>query len=104
MPCKDLNLFTRSVQRMATRLNKADYLRIKKNIVKKLYAYGAFAHGHLLYERLQSGIPSHLVGFVKQVLEDLVKEGIVLFYGRTKHSDAYQLNIKKLKEIEEIID
>ena len=85
------------------RLNEADYAKIRKNIVKKLYAYGAFAHGHLLYERLQSGIPSHLAGFVKQVLEDLVKEETVIFYGRTKHGDAYQLNMKKLEEIEEII-
>ena len=85
------------------RLNESDYVKIRKNIVKKLYAYGAFAHGHLLLERLQSGVPSHLSGFVKQVLEDLVREGIALFYGRTKHGDAYQLNIKKLKEIEEII-
>lgn len=88
---------------MPRRISPADYLRIRNNIVKKLYAYGAFAHGHLLLERLQSGIPSHLTGFAKQVLEDLVKDEIVLFYGRTKHGGAYQLNIKKLKEIEEII-
>lgn len=85
------------------RLSESDYVKIRKNIVKKLYAYGAFSHGHLLLERLQSGIPSHLIGSVKDVLEDLVKEEIVLFYKRTKHGEAYQLNIKKLKEIEEII-
>ncbi len=85
------------------RLSEPDYVKIRKNIVKKLYAYGAFAHGHLLLERLQSGVPSHLAGFVRQVLEDLVREEIVLFYGRTKHGDAYRLNMKKLKEIEEII-
>ncbi|MBI2141458.1 hypothetical protein HYU16_03465 [Candidatus Woesearchaeota archaeon] len=88
---------------MSKRISPADYLRIRKNIVKKLYAYGAFVHGHLLFERLRQGIPSHLAGFVKQVLDDLLKEEIVLFYKRTKHGDAYQLNIKKLKEIEEII-
>ena len=80
-----------------------DYAAIKRNIVKKLYAYGAFTHGHLLFERLKQGIPSHLAGSVKEVLKDLMKDGIVVFYGRTKHGDAYQLNIKKLKEIEEII-
>jgi hypothetical protein len=40
---------------------------------------------------------------VKEVLEDLIKEELVVFYGKTKHGDAYQLNIKKLKEIEEYI-
>ena len=58
--------------------------------MKKLYAYGAFVHGHLLFERLQQGIPSHLAGFVKQVLDDLLKEEIVLFYGRTKHGASRQ--------------
>ena len=88
---------------MGKRLSKQDYHKIRKNIIKKLYANNAFSKGHLLYERLASGIPSHLTGFVKDVLEDLIKEGLVLHYGKTKHGDAYQLNIKKLKEIEAAI-
>jgi hypothetical protein len=88
---------------MGRRLNKTDYIKIKRNILKKLYSNQAFSKGHLLYERLASSIPGHLKGFVKDVLEDLMKEELVLFYGKTKHGDAYQLNIKKLKEIEDII-
>ncbi len=88
---------------MGKRLSQQDYLRIKRNILKKLYAHKAFSKGHLLFERLNSGIPPHIEGFVNQVLEDLMKEGLVLYYGRTKHGDAYQLNVRKLKEIEEII-
>ena len=88
---------------MAKKLSNQDYQKIKKNIIKRLYSNQAFSKGHLLYERLTSGIPSHLTGFVKDVLEDLIKEGLVLHYGRTKYGDAYQLNIKKIKEIEEII-
>ena len=88
---------------MGKKLNKTEYLKIKKNILKKFYSNPAFSRGHLLYERLKSGIPPHLEGFVKEVLEDLIKDELVLFYGKTKHGDAFQLNIKKLKEIEEII-
>ena len=88
---------------MSGKISKADYFRIKKNILKKLYAKQAFSKGHLLFERLQSSIPGHLQGYVKEVLEDLIKEELVIFYGKTKHGDAYQLNIKKLKEIEEYI-
>ena len=88
---------------MSNKLNKIDYWRIKKNIIKKLYPNRAFSKGHLLYERLTSGIPSHSNGFIYDVLKDLIKEELVLFYGKTKYGDAYQLNIKKLKEIEEII-
>ncbi len=88
---------------MGKKLNKQEYLKIKKNILKKLYSNQAFSKGHMLYERLASGIPSHLRGDVKAILDELVKDGLVLFYGKTKHGDAYQLNIKKLKEIENLI-
>lgn len=88
---------------MGKRITKSDYAKIKKNILKKLYSNQAFSKGHLLYERLTTGIPPHLKGFVKSVLEDLAKERLVLFYGKTKHGDSYQLNIKKLKEIEDSI-
>jgi len=88
---------------MGKKLSQADYDKIKRNIVKKLYASKAFVKGHLLYERITSGIPSHLSGFVDDVLHELMKEEIVLFYGKTKHGDAYQLNVKKLKEIEDLI-
>ena len=80
-----------------------DYTRIKKNIIKKLYSHKAFSKGHLLNGRLMSGIPAHLSGDIKGVLIDLMREGLVLYYGKTKYGDAYQLNIKKLDEIEEII-
>ena len=88
---------------MAKKLTKSDYAKIKKNILKKLYSNQAFSKGHLLFERLASGIPPHLKGFVEDVLDDLVKEELVMVYGKTKHGDAYQLNIKKLKEIEDWI-
>lgn len=88
---------------MGGKLSKQDYLKLKKNILKRLYSNQAFSKGHLLYERLTSGIPPHLKGYVKDVLDELVKEGLVLFYGKTKYGDAYQLNIRKLKEIEDLI-
>lgn len=87
---------------MPRRLSNEDYLKIKRNIIKRLYSSCAFSKGHLLYERLSSGIPPHLTGFVKEALNDLIRDGLVLYYGRTKYGDAYQLNIAKLREIEEI--
>lgn len=88
---------------MGKRLSKNEYNGIRRNIIKRLYSNRAFVKGHLLYERLTAGIPPHLIGFVKVVLDDLIKEGLVIHYGKTKYGDAYQLNIEKLKEIEEII-
>ena len=88
---------------MGIKINKENYVKIRKNILKKLYSHQAFSKGHLLFERLIKSIPPHLKGFVKEILKEMVKEEIVLYYGRTKHGDAYQLNIKRLKEIEEEI-
>lgn len=88
---------------MGKKLSDSDYLRIKRNIIKKLYANKAFSKGHLLFERLKSSTPPHLHGFVEDVLKDLLKSELVVYYGRTKYGDAYQLNVKKLKEIEELL-
>lgn len=85
------------------KLKESDYQKLRKNIVRKLYSVKAFSKGHLLFERLKHGIPAHLIGFVKDVLKDLIKEEIVIYYRKTKYGDAFQLNIQKLKEIEEII-
>ncbi len=85
------------------KLAKQDYEKIKKNIIKKLYTNNCFCKGHMLFERFKTSIPHHLSGFVKEVLKDLIKENIVLPYGKTKHGVAFQLNIKKITEIEELI-
>lgn len=80
-----------------------EYSKIRKTIIKKLYAKRAWGKGHLLFERFQSGIPKHLYGFVKVILDDLVKEGLVIYYGPTKYGKAYHLNINKKQEIEKVI-
>ena len=85
------------------KLTKEDYLRIKRTILKKLYSAKAFRKGHLLLETLQSGLPAHFIGFVKDILKDLIKERLVVYYGKTSHGLAYQLNIKELAEIERTI-
>jgi hypothetical protein len=73
---------------------------VRKHILKKLYAYGAFHRGHLLEERLIRGVPGHLRGVAKDCLVQLGKEGLVRKYGITKYGDAYQLDINRLHEIE----
>ena len=88
---------------MGKRITEEECRKIRRNILKKLYAHKAYSKGHLLFERLTRSIPPHLSGFVEDILKNLVKEELVLFYGKTKYGDAYQLNRKKLKEIEELI-
>lgn len=64
-------------------LSCEDYLKIKKTIIRKLYTKRAFTKGHMLLERLQSGMPPHLTGFVSYILKDLIKQRIVKYYGST---------------------
>ena len=85
------------------KISQEELNKIRKTIIRRLYSKKAFSKGHLLFDRLRTGMPTDLRGYVKDVLKDLMKEGIVLFYGKTKYGEAYQLNIKKLKEIEEIV-
>ncbi len=85
---------------MGKKLFSDEYKKIRLTILRKLYSKGAWGRGHLLFERLQSGMPPHLYGFVKDVLNDLIKERLVVFYGKTLHGDAYHLNIAKKAEIE----
>ena len=68
---------------MVGKLSETDYIKIKKNIIKKLYSKKAFSRGHLLYERLTTSIPPHQKGYVDDILKDLIKEGIVLHYNKT---------------------
>jgi len=85
---------------MGRQLSEAEHKKLRRTILRKLYSKGAWGKSHLLFERLQSGMPPHLYGFVKDVLADLLKEGFVVFYGKTLHGDAYHLNISKKTEIE----
>lgn len=77
-----------------------EHKKVRLTILRKLYVKGAWGKGHLLFERLQSGMPPHLYGFVKDILKDLIKEGLVVFYGKTLHGDAFYLDISKKAEIE----
>ncbi len=85
------------------KLSEEEYNQAKFNIIRKLYTKKKFNKGHLLYERLERTLPSHLRGLAKEVLKDLVKEGFVVWYGRTEHGDASQLNKGRLKEVEETL-
>ena len=81
-------------------IGEARYQKIRRTILRKLYSKGAWGKGHMLLDNLKSGVPSHLRGYVACVVKDLVKDGLIKFYGPTANGHAYHLNIEKKKEIE----
>ncbi|MFH1786068.1 MAG: hypothetical protein ABH829_00240 [archaeon] len=84
-------------------ISPENYNEIRKAVLRRLYRETAWGKGHLLFERLQSGIDAHLRGYVKYVLHDLMQQRLVCCYGKTRHGDAYYLNMSKKAEIERII-
>ena len=51
---------------------------IKGKILHKLVRFGKFEHSHTAIEHLQKGFPGHLIGKVKDNIDELQKEKILL--------------------------
>lgn len=85
------------------KVSERKYKKIKRSILKRLYSDKAFRKSYLSFETLQLGSPSHLIGCIRFILDELIKQSLVVYYSKIKRDLTYQLNIKKSKEIEEII-
>ena len=75
----------------------------KSRIVQRLYTKGAFEKGHMLEQNILKGTPRVYWGVGREALRELLKEGIVKRYGKTRHGIAYQLNNDHLAEIEDYL-
>ena len=80
-------------------------LIIKKYIIRKLYRKRIWMHKHTSINNLQKGLSNELRSSreVKKVIEELLKEQILLSKP-TNYGLEVSLNIKKKKEIEELIE
>jgi thiamine kinase-like enzyme len=72
-------------------------------ILKKLHRGSCWGKGHMLIRNVQSIAPAHMRSYAKEMLKKLVKQRLVVVYGRTKYGLAVHLNIAKKREIEEIL-
>lgn len=57
----------------------------------------------MLEEHLISAVPKSERGKAKDILRDAVKLEFIVIYGPTNQGAAYQLNMEKLGEIENIM-
>ena len=89
---------------MSRKISEYDYKLIAKRIVCTLYNATCWGTGHMLVERLNSGIPPHLKGFVPGIIQDLTKNNILKVYGKTKYGVAVYLNVKRKQEIQRLRD
>ncbi len=72
-------------------------------LLYKLWRNKCFRKGHMLEEHLISAVPKSERGAARDVLKEAIKLELIVTYGPTNQGAAYQLNMEKLEEIENII-
>ena len=77
--------------------------RIKGKILHKLVRKGKFEHSHTAVEHLQKGFPPDLRGKVKDIVTELLKEG-VLHLKKTSYGKHISINLEQKEEIMHYID
>lgn len=72
-------------------------------VIDRLYNKGKFDNkGHTPIENLKKGFPGHLKGFVGDVIDTMIKEGL-LIARKHNYGIGILLNSNKLSEIEKIL-
>lgn len=76
---------------------------IKGKILHKLARFGKFEHSHTAIENLQKGFPRDTTGRVKEMINELKKEGI-LISKPTNYGEQTSINLEKNEKVMEYID
>jgi len=76
---------------------------LKKIILRKLFRRRIIGGKHTAIEHLTKGLPKHVIGEAKNVVDDLIKEGFILIKP-TSYGLHVSLNPKKIDEIFKIIE
>lgn len=71
---------------------------IKGKILHKLTRFGKFEHSHTAIEHLQKGFPGHLIGRVKDNIQELRKEGILLTK-QTNYGMHVSINVELTEKV-----
>ena len=77
--------------------------QIKGKILHKLTRKGKFEHSHTALDNLQKGFPPDIKGRVKNMSQELVKEGI-LHLKMTGYGEQVSINVERKEKIMEYID
>ena len=76
---------------------------LKKIILRKLFRRRIIGGKHTAIEHLTKGLPKHVIGEAKNVVDNLMKEGFILTKP-TSYGLHVSLNPKKIDEIFKIIE
>lgn len=71
--------------------------RTEAKLCAKLWRNGKFGAGHMQIDTLVQGFPSHEIGAVRDAVEQLVREGVLVRKGKARA--AVHLNVNFAAEI-----
>lgn len=75
----------------------------KGKILHKLTRFGKFEHSHTAIENLQKGFPKDSIGRVKEIIDELRKEGI-LHIKPTSYGVQVSVNLGKKDKVMQYIE
>lgn len=74
---------------------------LEKYLLEKMLRKRIIGSKHIRYDNIVSGVPSHEICNLKDVVKELLKKGFLVWYNKSKK--AIQLNKYKLQEIKEYL-
>jgi hypothetical protein len=72
---------------------------LKAKILHRLARARKWQHSHTAIENLEKGFPGHLRGTTKDLIKELIKEGLLLVK-QTSYGTQVSLNFAKKEEVE----
>ena len=84
-------------------MGEFEYRKVRFHILNKLYLRRKWGGSHTSIDLVSKGLPSHLIGDAKKIIDGLIKEGLLLEKPSTKELHV-SLNPRKKAEICRIID
>jgi hypothetical protein len=79
-------------------MNIANDIVLKAKILEHLARQRKWQHSHTAIENLEKGFPKHLRGRIKDIVHELIKEGLILLK-HTNYGVQVSLNFEKKEEI-----
>lgn len=76
---------------------------VKGKVLHKLVRAGKIEHSHTALEHAQKGFPKDMIGRVKALVRELIKEG-VLHEKQTSYGVQISVNVEKLDVVEQYVE
>lgn len=84
------------------KVSDLDYNNSKKFVLRKLFNHNVWGGKHTSPDNLQKGLPGHLRGAAKDIVKDMIREGLLLSHP-TSYGMQVSMNPKMAAKIKEFL-